>query len=99
MPAKGKKKPAKGARIVLSRMGAQVRYCGHNASFVADVLEVGDAVVVIAADNVNIDTLLRRPAGECTHELVDFPVGGYWGRARGIFVVPRDQVKLVEAAP
>lgn len=85
-------------RVALSRMGAQVRYCGHDASFVADVLEVGDAVVVISAGNVHIDSLLRRPAGACTHEIVDFPVGGYWGKARGVFVVPRGQVRLVEAA-
>lgn len=78
MPAKGKKKPAKAAPAKLSRAGAQVRYCGHDASFIADVYEVGNAVVIVANGPL-WDTAghLKRPAGKCTHHVVDFPQCGY----------------------
>lgn len=75
------------------RIGAIVRYCGHNATFVADVITVGDACVVIA--NGDIDDCLMRPATKATHHLIDFPVAGYWQPRKGIFVVPSDQVVLL----
>ena len=76
------------------RIGAIVRYCGHDATFIADVIEVGGACVVIA--NGQIDKHLERPASEdATHHLVDFPVAGYWSPRTGVFVVPSAQVKLL----
>lgn len=81
----------------LAKIGAQVGYCGHDASFVADVFEVGGAVVIVA-NGGPIDSQLRRPAGKITHRFRDFPNPGFWGRHRGVFVVPREQVELVDAA-
>jgi len=77
-----------------SRIGAIVRYCGHDAMFIADVIEVGDACVVVA--NGTIEHHLVRPASDkVTHHLRDFPVAGYWNPRKGIFVVPSDQVVLL----
>lgn len=75
------------------RIGAIVRYCGHDATFVADVIEVGSACVVIA--NGDIDKCLVRPAAKATHHLVDFPSGGYWSPRKGVFVVPSEQVMVL----
>lgn len=93
--------PGKLARIMAgpapekkAGVGVMVRYCGHDAMFIADVIEVGDACVVVAADK--IDSCLIRPAtDEATHHLVDWPKAGYWSPRTGIFVVPRDQVVLL----
>lgn len=75
-------------------VGVMVRYCGHDAMFIADVIEVGGACVVVA--NERIDNCLIRPAtDEATHHLVDFPKAGYWHPHKGIFVVPSDQVHLL----
>ena len=88
MNKKPKKPESKG------RIGAIVRYCGHNATFVADVIEVGGACVVVA--NGDIDKCLVRPASnKVTHHIVDFPSAGYWNPRKGIFVVPSDQVVLL----
>lgn len=77
-----------------SKVGALVRYCGHDAMFVADVIEINGACVVVAADR--IDNCLIRPAtAKATHHLRDFPVAGYWNPRAGFFVVPSDQVDLL----
>lgn len=81
-----KNKKTKGA------IGAIVQYCGHDATFVADIIEVGDACVVVANGDVNKH--LRRPSDGATHHLIDFPKAGYWNPQKGIFVVPADQVKV-----
>lgn len=75
------------------RVGAIVRYCGHDATFVADVIEVGTACVVIANGDINEN--LMRPATKASHHLVDFPKAGYWNPRKGVFVVPSDQVVLL----
>lgn len=41
------------------RIGAIVRYCGHDATFIADVIEVGGACVVVANGD---DRWLLEPA-------------------------------------
>lgn len=74
-------------------MGAIVQYCGHDATFIADIIQVGDACVVVA--NGDIDKHLRRPARDATHHVIDFPKAGYWSPRRGILVVPADQVKVL----
>lgn len=88
MPKKSKTKKSKGC------VGAIVRYCGHDATFIADIIEVGDACVVVA--NGDVDKFLERPASpKATHHLVDFPVAGYWNPRKGMFVVPSSQVVLL----
>ena len=87
-------KPKKTKPKAKSAVGAMVIYCGHDAMFIADIIEVGNACVVVAA--AKIDNCLIRPAtDEATHHLVDFPKVGYWNPQIGIFVVPSDQVKLL----
>jgi hypothetical protein len=80
-----------------SKMGAMVKYCGHDGCFVADIFLVEGANVVVANGPVTGNNLLR-PANKHkpTHHLVDFPVAGYWGAGRGVFVVPQDQVIELE---
>jgi hypothetical protein len=84
-----------------SRIGAIVRYCGHEGVFVADVLEVGNACVVHAASKpVNGDTILRGATAlaRATHHIVDSPNAAFWKPHLGVFVVPSAQVRLVGKA-
>jgi hypothetical protein len=81
-------------RAPKSKCGAMVRYCGHDAMFVADVFEIAGACVVVAS--AAIDKCLIRPAtDEATHHLIDWPKAGYWNPRAGIFVVPSDQVTIL----
>lgn len=73
-----------------SAIGACVRYCGHNATFVADITEVAGACVIRA--NGPIDKVLTRPADGETHHVSDFPVAGFWRPDLGVLVVPSSQV-------
>lgn len=69
-----------------AKMGAVVLYCGHDASFVADVYRVGNVNVIIA--NGHIDHHLERPASkDCTHH-IDDNVSCVWKPHKGFFVVP-----------
>ena len=74
-------------------MGAIVRYCGHRATFVADIFRVGDANVVVANGPIE-KCLSRKPKDfeNATHHMEDFPSAGCWKPNRGFFVVPHDQV-------
>lgn len=74
--------------------GAVVQYCGHNATFVADIIIVAGAAVVRA--NGPIEKYLTRPARNPTHHIVDFPVGGFWRPDLGVLVVPIDQVTKIK---
>jgi hypothetical protein len=79
----------------LGRIGAIVQYCGHDATFVADVITVADAVVIRANGPIK-ENLLTRPADpNATHHVSDFPVGGFWRPDLGVLVVPKDQVTLI----
>lgn len=82
--------------------GVIVRYCGHNASFLADVYEIGGACVVVASgplQNGHQDgSGLQRPASpKATLHLVDFPQAGYWQPRKGIFVVPSAQLRFLKS--
>lgn len=84
-----------------AKMGAVVIYCGHDASFVADIHRVGDVNVVVAGfttgSRVRFEQLLTRPADpEATHHMVDFPGPVYWSPPRGVFVVPEQNVKELQ---
>jgi hypothetical protein len=83
-----------------SKMGAVVIYCGHDASFVADIHRIGDVNVVIAhgtGSEAGFNSHLTRPADpEATHHLVDFPGPVYWSAARGVFAVPEGNVKALK---
>lgn len=78
-----------------AKMGALVRYCGHNnCTFVADVWEIENVNVVVA--NGDLQKHLKRDEEQyqrATHHLHDFPAAGYWKPNRGIFVVPKKQVE------
>lgn len=84
----------------LSRSGALVRYCGHDAMFVADVYVIGECghevVAILANGDVGQNRFLIRPAtDEATHHLRDFPTAGMWKPQRGVFVVPAEQVEVL----
>jgi len=75
-------------------MGAKVQYCGHDATFIADIYKIGNCNVVRTDIRVlGFDSQLERPAVNPTHHLVDFPAGGFWRKDLGVFVVPEDQVR------
>ena len=75
-------------------IGANVLYCGHSGYFVADIIEVGNAVVVRASGPVSPDNIIRDDRlGQPTHHLVDFPEPGFWHPRLGVFVVPRKQLR------
>lgn len=76
------------------RTGAIVEYCGHNATFVADLYRIGDAMVVRTNGPVETDRL-QRPARNPTHHLRDYPTPGFWRPDLGVFVVPVEQVELL----
>ena len=79
-------------------MGARVKFCGHDGWFVADVHRVGNVNVVVANGPVKASNINRKSLETITHEMVDYPSGGYWGEHRGIFVIPEDQVTEVKHA-
>lgn len=71
--------------------GARVRYCGHDAWFIADIVDVAGATVVRATGPISGDTL-NRPGTNATHHIRDFPKLGFWRPDLGVFVVPQEQV-------
>jgi hypothetical protein len=73
-------------------VGALVKYCGHDAVFIADIDEVSGANVVRANGPIS-DKLLVRHAANATHHLVDYPNSGFWRPDLGVFVVPKGQVR------
>ena len=75
-----------------AKMGAVVKYCGHDGTFVADIYECAGANVVHAGGPINGDTI-DRSSRRATHYLTDFPVASFWHPRTGMFVVPADQVK------
>lgn len=87
---KTKAKPTPKLPPTLRMNAARVQYCGHNGWFIADVYEVGDAVVVRASGPITPDKI-NRPAENCTHHVLDFPDPGFWRPDLGILVVPKSQ--------
>lgn len=76
--------------------GAIVRYCGHDASFIADIYRVGN-VNVIHANGPILKCLTRPCSPHATHWLQDFPSAGFWKPNVGIFAVPASQVLELKA--
>lgn len=74
-----------------AKMGAKVKYCGHDGTFVADIFNVDGVNVVLANGPVTMGNLIR-PAANPTHQLEDFPKAGFWRPDLGVFVVPEFQV-------
>lgn len=70
--------------------GAQVAYCGHAGSFIADIWVVGNANVVRANGPVTTANIDRK--SKPTHHISDFPLPGFWRPDLGVFVVPEKQV-------
>jgi hypothetical protein len=81
-------------------MGAIVLYCGHNGTFIADIVEIEGAVVVRSNGPVNLDKLDRSVTSvrHATHHLSDSPTAGFWRPDLGVFVVPAAQVQVLNAA-
>ena len=79
-----------------SKMGAVVQYCGHDATFAADIY-VHDGVAVVHAAAAPIEKALTRPAANPTHHVSDFPKAIFWKPRLGVFVVPVSQVTTCEA--
>lgn len=77
------------------KVGAVVQYCGHDATFVADIY-VHDGVAVIHAGSAPIDDGLERPARNPTHHVSDFPKAIFWKPRIGVLVVPASQVTTFE---
>lgn len=76
-----------------ANLGATVIYCGHEATFIADIWIVGNVNVVRA--NGPIEKQLNREKGateSATHHLSDYPHPGFWRPDLGVFVVPKSQV-------
>lgn len=91
-------------RLVRSKIGAVVMYCGHRAWFKADVFEVGNCCVVRAngpltkeSGNLQFNAGFAEgyPAG-VTHHVVDYPDHGFWRPDIGVLVVPKEQVHVVQ---
>lgn len=80
------------------KSGAIIKYCGHDASFVADIYLIEGANVIRPNRPITEETL-ERPAKGATHHLVDFPSSGFWRPDLGVFVVPENQVKLLPQSP
>ena len=76
--------------------GAVVLYCGHNATFIADIHRIGNVNVVRATGPLDKPGFLTRPAEKHSHHLMDFPCAGFWRPDLGVFVVPHNQVKEVK---
>jgi hypothetical protein len=79
-----------------SKIGAKVLYCGHNGWFIADIFKIGNVNVVRANGEVTPGNINRQNLDEATHQIEDFPVGGFWRPDIGVFVVPEDQVQAVD---
>lgn len=78
----------------VAAIGATVQYGGHDATFIADIFEIEGAAVVRANGPVTMQNV-HRPAKGVTHHVLDFPKVGFWRPDLGVFVVPKDQVRIL----
>lgn len=78
----------------VAAIGATVQYGGHDATFIADIYEIEGAAVVRATGPVTMKNV-QRPAIGVTHHIIDFPKAGFWRPDLGVFVVPKDQVRII----
>lgn len=79
-----------------AKIGAIVQYCGHDATFVADIFRVGNVNVIRANGPIGPKTLTR-PAAKATHHVSDFPKAGFWRPDLGVLVVLEKQVTEVKS--
>lgn len=88
-----KKPPRKSKSFV----GASVRYCGHHGCFVADLVQIGTAVVVRANGPVTMNNLNRTDSefDAATHQMEDFPGQVFWRPDLGVFVVPEQNITVL----
>lgn len=78
----------------LAGIGRTVRYCGHDASFVADITAVGTAYVVRHAGPLTMQNVTR-PAGRCDVHMVESASGQFWRPDLGVFVIPQDRLRKI----
>lgn len=87
----------KKSTTLVGKIGARVKYCGHDGYFVADIITVAGAAVVRASKPVTSGNIIRKNVDqEATHQLSDFPEGGFWRPDLGVFVVPAAQVVVLK---
>lgn len=87
------------SHIKETKFGVIVRYCGHDASFVADIVVVAGCAV-IRASGEPIDSVLTRPCSQdAEYHVEDIPEGGYWNPRKGILCVPVAQVAFIKKKP
>ncbi len=79
-----------------SKMGAKVKYCGHDGWFIADIFELKGVNVVRGNGRIRYETLNKPAHPEATHHLTDCPDSGVWMPDIGVFVVPKSQVKEIK---
>lgn len=72
------------------KTGAIVEYCGHNATFRADIWRFAGAVVIRANGPIR-EEILTRPAKGPRYLFEDHPDSGFWRPDLGIFVIPETQ--------
>lgn len=78
-------------------------FCGHDGYFVADIFNINGVNVVNANGPVDYNALVRdwdqdNPNDRPTHHLSDYPLSGFWHPKKGVFVVPEDQVSVLNEA-
>lgn len=89
-------------------IGATVQYCGHRATFIADIITVGDACVVRGnlsrskpGTFAGFAKLLDRSVESyeaATHHMSDCPGPVFWCPERSLFVVPSDNITVLKGA-
>ncbi len=79
----------------VSKMGANVKFCGHEGWFRADIFVVGNVNVIRANGPVTGNNIIRKNMDYITHTMTDFPKAGFWRPDLGVFVLPKAQVKEI----
>lgn len=76
----------------ISKIGAIIRYCGHDAWFVADVMQVGNTLVIRAPTAVTMENVRRPCRPDYDFHIDDFNPC-FWRPDLGVFVVTVKSVK------
>lgn len=80
-----------------AEFGIQVKYCGHEAVFTADVFHMDATVVVRAPGRVEHHLRRdRRSIKEAQFHVSDYPDPGFWRPDLGVLVVPTAQFKKIK---
>lgn len=64
--------------------------------FYGEIMRVGNCVVVRASTPSVTPSNIKRPAIGCSFHLSDSPGPVYWGENKGIFVVPHENLTVLD---